>query len=1175
MTELGVKWACEYCTYENWPSAIKCTMCRAQRPSGTIITEEPFKSCSILDPPHGDSGGSSLLICPDSSARPRVRQTQSSESSTKWSCHMCTYLNWPRAVRCTQCLCQRQRSCSPTETPQTSGSGIRVRSGPVPHVDPCEEYNDRNRLNTRAQRWICAACTYENWPKSPRCVVCDHPRPNDAIQLNEPEESPVINEQDRVRLPRAGGVCGPVGQRRSPPTSKRASEVQIQDIQCIELAAGAHGSKEELEIDFKKLKQIKNRMRKSDWLFLNACAERRLKGRSAERGAVYQHFGTKRQMLAGFRAEAGAQVQSLSHHRSDSVSVILNIETSTLFALRPSLDITQTRSRLSLDITQTRPRLSRDITQTRPRPSLDITQTRPRPSLDITQTRPRPSLDITQTRPRPSLDITQTRPRPSLDITQTRPRPSLDITQTLSRPSLDITQTRSRLSLDITETPSRLSLDITQTCSRLSLDITQTRSRLSLDITQTRSRPSLDITQTRSRPSLDITQTRSRPSLDITQTRSRPSLDITQTRLDITQTRSRLSLDITETSLSLDITQTRSRLSLDITQTRSRLSLDITQTRSRPSLDITQTRSRLSLDITQTRSRPSLDITQTRSRPSLDITQTRSRPSLDITQTRVSSQSGHHSDSGLVPVWTSLRLGLDITQTRPRPSLDITQTLSRPSLDITQTLSRPSLDITQTLSRPSLDITQTRLRPSLDITQTRLRPSLDITQTRPRPSLDIIRVVEGDLAAVEAYKSSGFDIARQLTADEVRLLNRPSAFDEGFTLVHLAIRFQRQDMLAILLTEVSQQAVKCIPAMVCPELTEQIRREIAASLHQRKGDFACYFLTDLVTFTLPADIEDLPPAVQEKLFDEVLDRDVQKELEEESAVINWSLELGTRLDSRLYALWNRTAGDCLLDSVLQATWGIYDKDSVLRKTLHDSLHDCSHWFYTRWKEWESWYSQSFGLHFSLREEQWQEDWAFILSLASQPGASLEQTHIFVLAHILRRPIIVYGVKYYKSFRGETLGYTRFQGVYLPLLWEQSFCWKSPIALGYTRGHFSALVAMETDGYDNRGAGANLNTDDDVTVTFLPLVDSERKLLHIHFLSAQEMGNEEQQEKLLREWLDCCVTDGGMLAAMQKSCRRRNHPLVTQMVEKWLDGYRQIRPCPTLSDGEEEEDEEDE
>lgn len=52
--------------------------------------------------------------------------------------------------------------------------------------------------------------------------------------------------------------------------------------------------------------------------------------------------------------------------------------------------------------------------------------------------------------------------------------------------------------------------------------------------------------------------------------------------------------------------------------------------------------------------------------------------------------------------------------------------------------------------------------------------------------------------------------------------------------------------------KVSQQAAKCIPSMVCPELTEQIRREIASSLRQRKGDFTCYFLTDLVTFTLPA-----------------------------------------------------------------------------------------------------------------------------------------------------------------------------------------------------------------------------------------------------------------------------------------------------------------------------------
>ncbi|KAL4640955.1 ubiquitin thioesterase ZRANB1-like isoform X1 [Arapaima gigas] len=714
MTELGVKWACEYCTYENWPLAIKCTMCRAARPSSTIITEDPFKSRSGLGlGPNWDPsglGGGGLLICPESSAQLCIKPEDDSssgfaEAASKWSCHMCTYLNWPRAIRCTQCLSQRQRqgAHSPVESPQSPGSAPPCLPLTVPPTDPCEAYNDRNKPGGRVHPWVCSTCTFENWPGARRCSACDQPEPGSTEAgggADSGSSDSTVNEQDRAR-------CSGNQRHSSPPSSRRDPEVTM-DFQRIELAGDAGDTRDDLEMGFKRLKQIKNRMRKTDWLFLNACAG----------------------------------------------------------------------------------------------------------------------------------------------------------------------------------------------------------------------------------------------------------------------------------------------------------------------------------------------------------------------------------------------------------------------------------------------------------------------------------VVQSDLAAVEAYKASGGDIARQLTADEARLLNRPSAFDEGFTLVHLAIRFQRQDMLAVLLTEVSQQAAKCIPAMVCLELTEQIRREVAASLHQRKGDFACYFLTDLVTFTLPADIEDLPPAVQEKLFDEVLDRDVQKELEEESPIINWSLELGTRLDSRLYALWNRTAGDCLLDSVLQATWGIYDKDSVLRKTLHDSLHDCSHWFYTRWKEWESCYSQTFGLHFSLREEQWQEDWASILSLASQPGASLEQTHIFVLAHILRRPIIVYGVKYYKSFRGEALGYTRFQGVYLPLLWEQSFCWKSPIALGYTRGHFSALVAMENDSYDDRGAGANPNTNDDVTVTFLPLVDNERKLLHVHFLSALEMGNEEQQERLLRQWLDCCVTEGGVLVALQKSSRRQNHPLVAQMVDKWLDGYRQIRPHAALSDGEEEEEEDD-
>lgn len=65
------------------------------------------------------------------------------------------------------------------------------------------------------------------------------------------------------------------------------------------------------------------------------------------------------------------------------------------------------------------------------------------------------------------------------------------------------------------------------------------------------------------------------------------------------------------------------------------------------------------------------------------------------------------------------------------------------------------------------------------------------------------------------------------------------------------------------------------------------------------------------------------------------------ELQEESPIINWSNEITHDLHSRLYPLWNRTAGDCLLDSALQATWGVVDRENTLRQALSDSLSNGS------------------------------------------------------------------------------------------------------------------------------------------------------------------------------------------------------------------------------------------
>lgn len=74
---------------------------------------------------------------------------------------------------------------------------------------------------------------------------------------------------------------------------------------------------------------------------------------------------------------------------------------------------------------------------------------------------------------------------------------------------------------------------------------------------------------------------------------------------------------------------------------------------------------------------------------------------------------------------------------------------------------------------------------------------------------------------------------------------------------------------------------------------------------------------------------------------------------------------------------------------------------------------------------------------------------------------------------------------------------------MPLLWEPSFCWKSPITLGYTRGHFSALVPMDVDLDKNAGAGAMMDNLEE-KIFYLPLVDKEGIPLPLHFLTQTQV-----------------------------------------------------------------------
>jgi len=186
-----------------------------------------------------------------------------------------------------------------------------------------------------------------------------------------------------------------------------------------------------------------------------------------------------------------------------------------------------------------------------------------------------------------------------------------------------------------------------------------------------------------------------------------------------------------------------------------------------------------------------------------------------------------------------------------------------------------------------------------------------------------------------------------------------------------------------------------------------------------------------------------------------------------------------------------------------------------------------------------------AMHYTMDEEQYIRDWDYILELAARPGASLEQMHIFALAHIVRRPILVYAVRIVKSYRGEHLDFARFEGVYLPLLWDPTFCTRSPICLGYTRGHFVALAPIEPAGFRKAGRAER-----NIRHAHLPLQDAGGKFLPVHFVLESELGHEQQ---LLCQWLDITLTPAGLWCAKMKL--HTQPALVEQMMDDWLDVYR--------------------
>ena len=194
--------------------------------------------------------------------------------------------------------------------------------------------------------------------------------------------------------------------------------------------------------------------------------------------------------------------------------------------------------------------------------------------------------------------------------------------------------------------------------------------------------------------------------------------------------------------------------------------------------------------------------------------------------------------------------------------------------------------------------------------------------------------------------------------------------------------------------------------------------------------------------------------------------------------LNWWATTGKL--PRLEPLATSGDGNCLLHAASLYMWGFHDRELILRTALHRVLTDSleKEGIHRRWKyQTQLRNLQAGGLTFSPKE--WEGEWSDVIRIATnrprqQPTTaslrrycslrlryeSLEEIHIFALAHVLRRTVIVIADKVLKDVCGEDLAPIYFGGIYLPLDTNPTACYKSPVVLAYDASHFSPLVAKQ-------------------------------------------------------------------------------------------------------------------
>lgn len=197
----------------------------------------------------------------------------------------------------------------------------------------------------------------------------------------------------------------------------------------------------------------------------------------------------------------------------------------------------------------------------------------------------------------------------------------------------------------------------------------------------------------------------------------------------------------------------------------------------------------------------------------------------------------------------------------------------------------------------------------------------------------------------------------------------------------------------------------------------------------------------------------LPQSMQ--LSERIIDLDLMKRM---NLMVNYWLKKYNRCDwVELVPVQIKGDGNCLLNAVNMAIHHAQDDDLSLRKDLYDFMIANNNELFQTYCRYQA--KVNHGV-FQLSDEQLAKEWEDIVKdtkpIEGQWQKSLEPIHIYALANMLRKTIIVFAKKFLFDARGLPTSPVDFGGIYVPNISDQIGSKREPILLAYELGHFQTL-----------------------------------------------------------------------------------------------------------------------